>query len=184
MNKTIIIAILMAISGISYADQFNCDSNCLNGTDMTMTSNSTTGTQTTTSNAFSYFTGTTCNGYNLVNNFSNGSQTIKEANSSTCGYVAPAPTPVADSSTGNTTITIACTDANPCPGAYSGQWYGSGYTYVQGSSIQSVVLDSTVSSYTGQPYTPTTNSAIVMDNQANGFNTNGANNTPITSVTN
>jgi hypothetical protein len=87
--RKVIISIIMMMVSISYADSYNCDSNCLNGTDMNMTNNSTTGTQTTTANGFSYFTGTTCNGVNLMNNFSNGSQTVKEPNSTTCGYVAP-----------------------------------------------------------------------------------------------
>jgi hypothetical protein len=65
----------------------NCDSNCLNGTDMTLQNNTITGFQTTTSKSFSYFVGNSCNGFNLMNDFSDGHQTTKEYNSSTCGYV-------------------------------------------------------------------------------------------------
>jgi hypothetical protein len=100
-NNKLILALMLSFFQLSFASTGeegttsnpNCDSNCLSGMNMSVSNNSTTGTQTTTTKGFSYYTGNSCSGYNLMNNFSNGTQTLREALSSSCGWPPPPPPP-------------------------------------------------------------------------------------------
>jgi hypothetical protein len=138
--KKIILSIMVLITSCVLAEtNADCDSNCMNGVNMTESNNSVTGTQMTTTKGFSYFTGTTCNGYNLMNNFSNGSQTIKESNSSTCGYVAPA---YVDNSSSNDGGLLYFNPDTGLYGTASGQTYTADQaTQYFGNNVNYQVLD-------------------------------------------
>jgi hypothetical protein len=111
-KKIILVSVLMTLLNLSFASTGeegttsnpNCDSNCLSGMNMSVSNNSTTGTQTTTTKGFSYYTGNSCSGYNLMNNFSDGTQTLRESLSGSCGWPPP-PEPVADTSSGGVSTT-------------------------------------------------------------------------------
>jgi hypothetical protein len=127
--KKIILSIMIGLSSYVIAEtgMYDCDSVCMNGVNMIQNNNTTTGTQTTTSKGFNYFTGTSCSGYNLMNNFSDGSQTLKQSNSSTCGYVASTYSPPAydpsDYTTGFCCMTIQYFDP------YTSTWSDPAYVY-------------------------------------------------------